>query len=66
MVLDPGTFDSELQASNNAASGSPSIEMPPRPQWSQRIDYHLLNGGSDEDDIDISERNPDWIRHWTA
>ncbi|KAI1829135.1 transcriptional regulator family: Zinc finger, BED-type predicted [Penicillium roqueforti] len=42
----------ELQASNNDGSGSSSVELPPRPQRSQRIDYHFLNGGSDEDDIE--------------
>ena len=44
--------DAGLQASNNDSSGSSSIELPPRPKRSQRIDYHLLNGGSDEDDIE--------------
>ncbi|KAJ6038619.1 hypothetical protein N7460_007336 [Penicillium canescens] len=42
----------ELPASNNDGSGSSSAELPPRPQRSQRIDYHFLNGGSDEDDIE--------------
>lgn len=41
--------DAGSQASSNDASGSSSIELPPRPQRSQRIDYHLLNGGSDDD-----------------
>lgn len=42
----------ELQASSDDASGSSSIKLAPRPQRSQRIDYHLLNGGSDEEDIE--------------
>ncbi|KAJ5474078.1 hypothetical protein N7475_003644 [Penicillium sp. IBT 31633x] len=42
----------ELQASNHDSSGSSSAELPPRPQRSQRIDYHFLNGGSDEEDIE--------------
>jgi hypothetical protein len=51
-ALDLRMSDTELQTSNDDASGSSSIELPPRPQRSQRIDYHLLNGGSDEDDIE--------------
>ena len=47
--------DAGSQASSNDASGSSSIELPSRPQRSQRIDYHLLNGGSD-DDIEIPIR----------
>ncbi|KAJ5822569.1 hypothetical protein N7447_004909 [Penicillium robsamsonii] len=42
----------ELQALNHDSSGSSSAELPPRPQRSQRIDYHFLNGGSDEEDIE--------------
>lgn len=41
-----------MQSFNNDGSDSSSIELPPRPQQSQRIDYHLLNGGSDEEDIE--------------
>ncbi len=56
-ILDLRMPDAELQALNNGAPGSSSIELSPRPQQSQRIDYHLLNGGSDEDDIEDHIRN---------
>jgi len=52
MVLDLRMSDAELRASSDDGSGSLSIKLPPRPQRSQRIDYHLLNGGSDEEDIE--------------
>ena len=51
-VIELRMSGAELQASNNDGSGSSSVELPPRPQRSQRIDYHFLNGGSDEDDIE--------------
>jgi len=51
-VLDLRMSGVELQASSDDGSSSSSIKLPPRPQRSQRIDYHLLNGGSDEEDIE--------------
>jgi hAT family protein len=45
----------ELQASSNDDSGSSSIELPARPQRSQRIDYRRLNGGSESSDDDIED-----------
>jgi len=52
MVLDLRMSDAELQASSDDGSSSSSIKRPPHPQRSQRIDYHLLNGRSDEEDIE--------------
>lgn len=59
--------DTELQASNNVGSGASSMELPPRPQQAQRIDYHFLNGGSDDDDIeDHTRTKPRLDRHPVA
>ncbi|OJZ80149.1 hypothetical protein ASPFODRAFT_464781 [Aspergillus luchuensis CBS 106.47] len=49
MVLDFRMADTESQTSSNNASDCTSVELPPRPYRSQRIDYHLLNGGSDDE-----------------
>ena len=40
--------DVDSQASNNNGFGCSSVELPSRRQRSQRIDYHLLNAGSDD------------------
>jgi hypothetical protein len=39
--------DAELETLNNAGSDCSSADLTSRPQRSQRIDYRLLNGGSD-------------------
>jgi hypothetical protein len=66
-VLDLRISDTDLQASNNNGSGGSSIELPPRPQRAQRIDYHFLNGGSDDDDIeDHTRTKPRLDRHSVA
>ena len=52
MVLDLRMSDADLQASSDDGPGSSSIKPPPCPQRSQRIDYHLLNGRSDEEEIE--------------
>jgi hypothetical protein len=41
--------DAELDTLDHSGSASSSIDLRPRPQRSQRIDYHLLNGGSDDE-----------------
>lgn len=41
--------DTDSQNTNNDDVGGSSARLPSRPQRSQRIDYHLLNGGSDEE-----------------
>ena len=49
MVLDFRMADTESQTSSNNASDCTSVELPPRPHRSQRIDYHLLNGRRDDE-----------------
>ncbi|GCB25877.1 hypothetical protein AAWM_08762 [Aspergillus awamori] len=60
--------DTESQTSSNNASDCTSVELPPRPHRSQRIDYHLLNGVSDDegDTESLLPRNLDWIWHLAA
>jgi hypothetical protein len=41
--------DAESEISTNCSNGQSPIDLPRRPARSQRIDYHLLNGGSDEE-----------------
>lgn len=46
--------DNESDAPKSGGSSYLSANVPSRPQRSQRIDYHLLNGGSDEEaDVDV-------------
>ena len=47
--------DNESDALNIEGFNYPSENVPSRPQRSQRIDYHFLNGGSDEEE-DVEER----------
>lgn len=44
--------DTDSQNSNNDDFGGSSARLPSRPQRSQRTDYHLLNGGSDDEEIE--------------
>lgn len=54
LVTDLMMSDAELQASKNGASDCSSVEPPSRPQRSRKINYHLLNGGSDGE-VDLED-----------
>ncbi|CEL08111.1 hypothetical protein ASPCAL11264 [Aspergillus calidoustus] len=47
--------DNESDAPQSGGSSYLSSNVPSRPQRSQRIDYHVLNGGSDEE-ADVEDR----------
>ena len=47
--------DNESDAPQSGGSSYLSANVPSRPQRSQRIDYHVLNGGSDEE-ADVEDR----------
>jgi len=44
-------FDSELDISSLNNTDALSINLPARSQRYQRLDYHVLNDGSDEETI---------------
>ncbi len=44
-------FDSGLDTSSLSNTYALSINLPARSQRSQRLDYHVLNNGSDEETI---------------
>jgi hypothetical protein len=48
--------DADSWASNNYDSGCSLVELPSHPQHSQRIDYHLLNGRSDDKEDRIIQK----------